>query len=138
MKTQAGLLYFEKQWQKKTDDMVQAMADSARERGNTVVVFNGYTLQETDRFIVFDYIVIFIADKPFFTAQPDPAIFRILKNYDICTRKKCAVFTPRSGLFSAKFIRNAMNAMEENGAVIDYFNTLTSISDAEYAGTYIG
>ncbi len=136
MKT--ALVYFGKKQQKKTEDLVHRIADSARENGQTVTVFNGYALQDSDHFFSFDYTAVFIADKLFFSAKPDPELFQVLESYRICTGKKCAVFTPVKGLFSTKFSRNAMNKIETLGCTIDYFECIKTVADAQRAGKYIG
>ena len=117
---------------------VEALQEAARIRCDEIRLLDGYALTDMDRLNMYGYIAVFCAEKPFFASQADTAILTILKEHGLKEGCKGCVFTIRYGLFSEKFARNTMNALESGGLIIDYFDVLRNAADARRAGANIG
>lgn len=134
----AVLVYFDKGEKAQTQLLLEALKEAAHNRCDDVRVLNGYALADTDRLNMYEYIVVFCAEKPLFTSKPDSAVVTVLKEHGLKEGCKGCVLTVSRGLFSDKFTRNVMNALESCGFMIDYFDTLRNAADARRAGANIG
>lgn len=134
----AVLVYFDKGEKAQTQLLLEALKEAAHNQCDDVRVLNGYALADTDRLNMYEYIVVFCAEKPLFTSKPDSAVVTILKEHGLKEGCKGCVLTVNRGLFSDKFTRNVMNALESCGFMIDYFDTLRNAADARRAGANIG
>ena len=134
----AVLVYFDKGEKAQTQLLLEALKEAAHNRCDDVHVLNGYALTDTDRLNMYEYVVVFCAEKPLFTSKPDSAVVTILKEHGLKEGCKGCVLTVSRGLFSDKFTRNVMNALESCGFMIDYFDTLRNAADARRAGANIG
>ena len=119
----AVLVYFDKGEKAQTQLLLEALKEAAHNQCDDVRVLNGYALADTDRL---------------FTSKPDSAVVTILKEHGLKEGCKGCVLTVSRGLFSDKFTRNVMNALEGCGFMIDYFDTLRNAADARRAGANIG
>ena len=134
----AVLVYFDKGEKAQTQLLLKALKEAAHNRCDDVRVLNGYALADTDQLNMYEYIVVFCAEKPLFTSKPDSAVVTILKEHGLKEGCKGCVLTVSRGLFSDKFTRNVMNVLESCGFMIDYFDTLRNAADARRAGANIG
>ncbi|MGP1594646.1 MAG: hypothetical protein ACTTH8_05315 [Treponema sp.] len=133
-----AIIYFEKKSNAKTHVFLKLLQDTAAPHCDSVEILNGYTLPQSILLGNFDYIAVYIAEKAFFSTKPAPAIFTILKTHGLKDSKKGCTLTPKKGLFSGKFIRNTMNALEDIGMRLDYFETIKTEDDIRRAGKNIG
>ena len=134
----AALVYFDKKKRPQTRMFVDALQEAAKSRCDDIRLLDGYALTDTDRLNMYGYIAVFCAEKPFFASRPDAAILTILKDHGLKEGCKGCVFTVGYGLFSGKFARNTMYALESCGLIIDYFDILRNAADARRAGANIG
>ena len=134
----AVLVYFDKGKTAQTKLFLEALKEGAHSRCDELHILDGYALTDTDRLNMYGYIAVFCAEKPLFTSKPDSAVVTILKEHGLKEGCKGCVLTVSRGLFSDKFTRNVMNALENCGFMIDYFDTLRNIADARRAGANIG
>ena len=134
----AVLVYFDKGKTAQTKLFLEALKEGAHSRCDEFHILDGYALTDTDRLNMYGYIAVFCAEKPLFTSKPDSAVVTILKEHGLKEGCKGCVLTVSRGLFSDKFIRNVMNALEGCGFMIDYFDTLRNAADAHRAGANIG
>ena len=133
-----AIVYFEKKYTAKTAAFLRMLQDTAALRCETVDVLDGYRLSQPDILEHFDYLAVYIAEKAFFSTKPARTIFVLLKQYGVHSKKKGCAFTPKKGFFSGKFIRNTMNALEDLGMRLDYFELIKTEEDIRRAGTNIG
>lgn len=134
----AVLVYFDKGKTAQTKLFLEALKEGAHSRCDEFHILDGYALTDTDRLNMYGYVAVFCAEKPLFTSKPDPAVVTILKEHGLKEGCKGCVLTVSRGLFSDKFTRNVMNALESCGFMIDYFDTLRNAADARRAGANIG
>lgn len=132
-----AIVYFGKRIDAKTHVLLKTLQTSVASRCDTIHVFNGYELQDTDRLSVYDYLAVCVTEKPFFSSKPDPKLFELLKLHGINGAKGCTL-TPGTGLFSNAFARNVMNSLESAGMRIDYFEIIRTENDIKKAGKNIG
>ena len=134
----AVLVYFDKGQTAQTKLFLEALKEGAHTRCDDLRILDGYALNDTDRLNMYGYIAVFCAEKPLFASKPDPTVITILKDHGLKEGCKGCVLTVSRGLFSDKFTRNVMNALESCGFMIDYFDSLRTAADARRAGANIG
>ncbi|QSH91721.1 hypothetical protein C5N99_03620 [Treponema medium] len=134
----AVLVYFDKGKTAQTKLFLEALKEGAHTRCDDLRILDGYALNDTDRLNMYGYIAVFCAEKPLFASKPDPTVIAILKDHGLKEGCKGCVLTVSRGLFSDKFTRNVMNALESCGFMIDYFDSLRTAADARRAGANIG
>ncbi|QSH96854.1 hypothetical protein DWB79_03580 [Treponema medium] len=134
----AVLVYFDKGQTAQTNLFLEALKEGAHTRCDDLRILDGYALNDTDRLNMYGYIAVFCAEKPLFASKPDPTVITILKDHGLKEGCKGCVLTVSRGLFSDKFTRNVMNALESCGFMIDYFDSLRTAADARRAGANIG
>ena len=134
----AVLVYFDKGKTAQTKLFLEALKEGAHTRCDDLRILDGYALNDTDRLNMYGYIAVFCAEKPLFASKPDPTVITILKDHGLKEGCKGCVLTVSRGLFSDKFTRNVMNALESCGFMIDYFDSLRTAADARRAGANIG
>ena len=134
----AVLVYFDKGQTAQTKLFLEALKEGAHSRCDEFHILDGYALTDIDRLNMYGYIAVFCAEKPLFASKPDPTVITILKDHGLKEGCKGCVLTVSRGLFSDKFTRNVMNALESCGFMIDYFDSLRTAADARRAGANIG
>ncbi|MGP1577192.1 MAG: hypothetical protein ACTTH7_06875 [Treponema sp.] len=133
-----AIVYFEKKFNAKTHVFLKTLQNTSAQCCETVDILDGYRLPQTDILGNFDYIAVYITEKAFFSTKPASSIFTVLKVHGLRGGTKGCTFTPKSGLFSGKFVRNTMNELEDLGMRIDYFEIIKTEEDIRRAGKNIG
>jgi len=117
-------------------DYALALAKGMEAMGHTVEIIDAWT-DNGMRLPGCQYIAIATEPLSFFSAKIPEAARKILTSRGI-DGKKSAAFVKKSGLRSGKTLINLMNAMEEQGMIVNWSEILLNAPHAEAMGKRIG
>ena len=118
-------------------EYAKALAKGMEKMGHQVELFDAWA-DDGMRLPGFEYIAMATETSSFFSAKISEAIPRILRGSSGIAGKKSAAFIKKGGIRGAKTLINVMEAMEKEGLVVNWSETLLSVPHAEAIGKQIG
>lgn len=118
--------------------MLKALSDAASRAGHQVDVVDGTRSTDSLRLAPYEYVVVVSPSYGFLKGRVHPRVPEVLSSCGTLVGKKGAAFVTKS-LFSAPSANQAlMQAMEQEGMVVNDFNILENPQQAVAAGSQLG
>jgi len=118
-------------------DFVKALAKGMEMMGHRADIIDAWT-DDGMRLPGYEYIAVVTETLSIFSAKIPEVIPKILCAASGISGKKSAAFLKKGGLRSAKTLINVMHAMEKEGLLVNWSETLLSTPHAEAIGKQIG
>jgi hypothetical protein len=118
-------------------DYVKALAKGMELMGHTIELIDAWT-DSGMRLPGCDYIAIITTPASFFSAKIPDIVPKILSAGSGVSGKKSAAFVKREGLRSGRTMVNLMKAMEKEGMLVNWSETLFNAPHAQEMGKRIG
>jgi hypothetical protein len=118
-------------------DYVLALAKGMESMGHRVDIIDAWT-SDGMRLPGYEYIAVVAETLSLFSAKIPEVIPKILAVGSSLGGKKSAAFVKKGGLRSARVLANVMKAMEKEGMLVNWSDTLLNAPHCEAMGKRIG